>query len=197
MQTAEGVRTRRVVGIEVCASTGDCIATDQNPGVNYHHTVIFSDFTGYGRGKNRREGRGEIVGFLSNYGNTIDSLGVYLRMPAETVYDHDLYDEAEDLWTHRWLPNQVCVQMIPREQSLEENGPQLAPNQPESPALPGRCPCEVYVSDKTSTSPAYSRIAQCRRCGPGSGEETGCIEKEALPDNVPRAGRTGSRTGPG
>ena len=136
------LETRRVIGLTVCDSSDACISTlrqGEKNSVKFNNKVTFtnkSDLSQSVTGTHRDEG--EIIGLRGRYGNSLDSIGVYLRMPSPTVYDPILYAETFEYnqktwrWNHSMQGNtNTCLQYatLDGEQSSLESG---------------RCKCSDY-----------------------------------------------------
>ena len=163
--TEMDVLSPRIKAMEFCTPTG-CESTHENPQDTYKHNINFSNITTYGQTALASNiSRGEIIGFHGKYGDTIDSFGIYLRIPGDEVYNPEQRD-LDKGWHHYWTTGGTCVQ------GYNPSGSPFERYQAE-----GVCgDCQKYVSfDKLANG---NVVSMCDRCSTKSIISGKCIPND-------------------
>ena len=138
-------RSRRVVKVDFTFKSQKSIATEKFSGIDYYHNHEFDstlEYNGLDGSSLRTEG--EIIGLHGRYGSTIDSLGVYARGKAKTVYKAVMYKKDAE-WRHR-IVGGVCLQYKPIPDTDAINYRYSATLLESLRGQPGPCQCESFVS---------------------------------------------------
>ena len=109
-------KSRRIYKLKICSDKERCVENSEILSKKYYQrSVVFDNFAEYkfenGRDVYHESGRGKIVGFHGKFGDSIDTIGPYVRLRPSGSYKRELLDNNIE-WYHQRTQNSsgLCVQ---------------------------------------------------------------------------------------
>ena len=155
------IASRRIYKLKLCSDSERCIETKEHESKDetYYKRSVYLEgrakFTISTAGHDRVEsGKGPIVGFYGRYGDSIDSIGIYVRIDPEITYNRSLLDNSIEWYNMK--NNGYCHQRGKISNSNQMSSSLIEAIQGD----PGRCNCDQYFN-VSENDPIFGITATC------------------------------------